>query len=1002
MTERSPSVQAGIKLVNEYGVDPKQARAWLDENPLAPIKGYNYPQGAETVHTSGPIPSHQDTITVPGAEVSIHYDIPPGAEYSEAKLHYLNKGMYQGGDTMSYGGETPNVPRDITVDIKALVEEGEPHYPFSANREQIDEQVTSAIRKWVRENIITGVTKKRVAAIQKKYDAIDILDDVNYANGVHFFDEGFRYTKDELNDINNSVEMSRAITVLEQIHKDMLDVADVLGWTPEDYSATWKLPSERLKKFGLLFQAPNYRGTTLGIHIPRPDDMNNSAILINLMEHLNNAVNGTIPPNATPAQISVFQSATPIERLGTMLTTTLAHEHAHIPGGGHDKNHSYRDADLRSAIGSKKTIQLLKTIERTFGDGRGGISPEISRILQVYNDSRLRPASGDADLLATGISSERPTTIRGNTPENVTGTRTGREEPGPRLIEKNGGSFNKAEMEAVRTGQVGVIPEIRNQRMAVKQERMTDNQGKTFEMLKDLMRDDTATFRPDFLKEGIPLPDTVFGIPIEELPKELWNFSRAITTTMDLSAPGRQGLPLITSMSFWRSLKPMIQSWKSQGNYDAVNEAIRERALFKRTVDAKGKVQPSYADMAGLELTELGGPMLKREEAAQSRLAEMLPGAGRAVKASNRAYTAYLNSLRADTFENLIKEAQKVSATAKAEGQARPGLTMQKFTPLEADMLNPDKNVFLRKQIADFVNTATGRGPLRTAGPGFKRIPRTDAQGKLILNPDGTAQVQKFAGMAEWSLEQHAQLMTNTFFAPRLMASRVRMLNPMTYAMAPPMLRKQYIKAAMSVAGAWGAVAGTAALAGELTGADVSVETDITSTDFGKVRVGNTRLDPGGGFQQFLVGGARFALGQSTAAAAAPGMGHQFELGQGYRAETRGDVAVKFLSNKLNPMAKFGFDAIFASQYRPFYVTDRAMQLFIPLFMQDMYELAREDKSLFSPVAAAGAFVGMGTQTYERGTQETQIIPDWLAKYDVRFTGGAPGRAYDELLDTGR
>jgi hypothetical protein len=276
----------------------------------------------------------------------------------------------------------------------------------------------------------------------------------------------------------------------------------------------------------------------------------------------------------------------------------------------------------------------------------------------------------------------------------------------------------------------------------------------------------------------------------------------------------------------------------------------------------------------------------------------------------------------------------------------------QKFNQMEALELDPFQNKALAKEIGDFINTATGRGPLKTQLPSL-------AGGKL--------------GIREQSLEQNAQLLTNTLFSPRLFASRVRMLNPATYMMATPMVRKQYLKAFLATAGAWGTVSGLAKLAG----ADVSMDTN--SADFGKIRIGNTRLDPAAGFQQYIVAASRLLSGHTTSS----GTGKDFELGQGYQAQTRGEVAQRFMTNKLHPVMKFANDVAFASKYQPFQVADRTLQMFIPLIVGDTMDIIKEDPSMFPLLAPVVA--GMGTQTYGKGEAVSKFIPK---ENDWNFEGG--------------
>jgi len=407
MAERSPSVETPTKIVEVAGPDPDQMRAWLDETSEDPIPttSWNNVKNMSRDFSPQPMPPLVDTIKTPGADVNIHYETDPVDEPTEVQLHMTNKGMYQGTNRMSYGGPQANVPRSIVADIIATVEEGDDNYPFSANREQIKGEVNNAITQWIRENIISGVTKKRVAEVQRRYDTIDSLPNKEVSH-ISYLDDGDLLTPDELHKIANNPTMVKTFKALENVHKQMMDIADTLGWKPEDYSATWTKPSERLKKFGLLFQAKDDRGTVLGIHIPRPDDLNNSAILINLMEHLEDALN---------------KGSGPIDALSSALITTLSHEIAHIPGGSHDMGHSYRDADLRSAFGATKTVDWFDELTRWVDDGNGQIGKDVQELLRIYRESRERKASGPNALLPVGINRQRRTNPGKGTRRDVEG-----------------------------------------------------------------------------------------------------------------------------------------------------------------------------------------------------------------------------------------------------------------------------------------------------------------------------------------------------------------------------------------------------------------------------------------------------------------------------------------------------------------------------------------------------------------------------------------------------
>ncbi len=264
------------------------------------------------------------------------------------------------------------------------------------------------------------------------------------------------------------------------------------------------------------------------------------------------------------------------------------------------------------------------------------------------------------------------------------------------------------------------------------------------------------------------------------------------------------------------------------------------------------------------------------------------------VRASNRAYVGFLNKLRMDTFDNLVGNAKKAG-------------------------FDPKTNRVLADEIASFVNTATGRGNL----------------GRL---------------------EKHAVLLNSTFFSPRMIASRVRMLNPNYYVKASPMIRKEALKSLFAIAG----FGGTIVSLGKAAGGEVSL--DPRSSDFGKLKIGNTRLDPYGGFQQYIVGASRLITGQSTS----PVTGRTIELGEEFGRPTRKDISQRLVESKLHPVASFVTTMLEGKDFtgQPASVSTEVARRFTPILLQDLYELAQEDPELI-PFVIPPATFGMGSQTFQ-------------------------------------
>jgi hypothetical protein len=338
-------------------------------------------------------------------------------------------------------------------------------------------------------------------------------------------------------------------------------------------------------------------------------------------------------------------------------------------------------------------------------------------------------------------------------------------------------------------------------------------------------------------------------------------------------------------------------------------------------------VSSGLAERAGLTLTDIND-FTRREELIRSKLAERLPLAiGRFIRSTNRGYTIFLNDLRARTFNDWVDD-------AIAQG------------------LDPNTDIPLARNIADVVGDLTGRGRLKFD----------------VYIPGGHSRTI--------DLEQHAKRLADVFFAPKLMASRIRMLNPSTYIMLDPFSRQKELRGLLRMGAWWLSVAG---LARYIRG-DESVSTDPNSSDFGKIREGNARTDVAGGFQQYLVLASRMITGKYTSSAT----DKELEFGSRYGADVRSDAAIRFATNKLHPTLKFAFDLLSATTKRPVQMGDRILEMYLPMLVTDIMKIAQEDPKLL-PWMAPGAAVGMGTQVYEKGEEPgTYIDPE----NDIAWEGG--------------
>lgn len=383
---------------------------------------------------------------------------------------------------------------------------------------------------------------------------------------------------------------------------------------------------------------------------------------------------------------------------------------------------------------------------------------------------------------------------------------------------------------------------------------------------------------------------------------EVLNTPRAIMSSFDLSAPGRQALvasishPILAKRAFGE----MLRAAKSEKVFNRYFHELRESPDYKTMQDSK------------LGINDPLDPRLSaKEEAFMSNLAQKIPGAGRIVKGSERAYVLYLNKMRVDIFRQGIDAFMSAGKT-------------------------PENSPELYKALAAHINNTTGRG---------------NVGGKL---------------------ENAVPALNTLFFSPRLMASRINLLtnfaNPSFYKNVPKEVRAMYFKDMAKFIGAGTALLGLSALAG------ADVEKDPRSSDFLKVKVGDTRYDILGGFAAYMRTVAQIVSGQKKNLKS----GDIKELdGKKAFGEDRGDVGLRFFRGKLAPIVGTGYDLIsgrdiLGNEILPQFggagkkqkdLTDIGLDLATPLISNDIIR-AIKDPSVKNLLSIPASGLGIGVQDF--------------------------------------
>lgn len=197
------------------------------------------------------------------------------------------------------------------------------------------------------------------------------------------------------------------------------------------------------------------------------------------------------------------------------------------------------------------------------------------------------------------------------------------------------------------------------------------------------------------------------------------------------------------------------------------------------------------------------------------------------------------------------------------------------------------------------------------------------------------------------------------FFAPRYVASRFQLIagQPLYRGTARTRIQiaKEYARFLIGV--------GTVYSLAKMGGADV--ETDARSSDFGKIKIGNTRIDPLAGLAQSTVLLTRLARGETknSRGKIIPIRGPKVPFG----GDNSADVLFRFLRTKLSPWSGTSLDVVTGEDVvnKPVTATSALTGLLIPLSMRDIYKAMREQGVPAGTALAILSIFGMGVQTYD-------------------------------------
>jgi hypothetical protein len=218
-------------------------------------------------------------------------------------------------------------------------------------------------------------------------------------------------------------------------------------------------------------------------------------------------------------------------------------------------------------------------------------------------------------------------------------------------------------------------------------------------------------------------------------------------------------------------------------------------------------------------------------------------------------------------------------------------------------------------------------------------------------------------------LQDHLATANALFFAPRLLASRFNVLfNPLKFRTLTPFARREALRQLASLGGFAITVGTLAKMAG------ASVNLDPRNADFAKIKLGNTRIDFLGGFQQIVRLGAQIETGQIVSSTT----GKLLPLGHGFGQKSRLSVIIQFLRGKLSPVPSLVVDALAGQDFVGNPVTWNSLGSYerelgsrmVPFLAQDIWDLYHTSGTAGLLAAPLDLF-GMGVQSYKAKTPKS-------------------------------
>jgi hypothetical protein len=591
------------------------------------------------------------------------------------------------------------------------------------------------------------------------------------------------------------------------------------------------------------------------------------------------------------------------------------------------------DSELAALI--KERDMLKEEHDRVFGPR---VVTEEMRVKSALDSIRRSIDEYERRIADNELDPKKPTPVR-ETPElKIARQNLSKLRDDYKKLQDDAGVVDRRRTEAAK--------KATKKRIAELERRVADQDFSKKPVRKTIADDELTTLRAekerikeqydaDFYKEMMRNRTT--GQRLGDAGWEAWGVLRAVQSTLDLSFILLQGGALTVS-NMWRrpdvvasAFKNMFTAMNSEKKSEDWLRKIKAQPWYDQAKEAKLAITQPHAELTGREELFMsdwtriawaiaGSPLLLKSRAAHDKWVAANP-----FRALERGASAYLDTLRVERYLEGVKmlEARKADINGKE-------VTTQDY-----------------KDVADVVNTLTGRASLG-------------------------------------ALEGFSKGLTRMFYSPRMWASAIKTGTPYGlyhFGKMTPTARKM---ALMDMGRFFGTTMGVVTLSAiALAGDDddeTYVETDPRSSDFGKIRIGDIRIDPWGGRVQQAVAMTRMTIGGISLFMDKPIDAYKrgdktMPLGKGFGTPTMFDVGLTMAMNKLSPSASFlveaarttiGKDGKRYSKYDkdPYVFKDEFNERLMPLYVGTVGDLMQEDPGALEGFLAFYGLLGGGVSVY--------------------------------------